>query len=63
VKTASARLIEAYQDQLIALEELRGRMPQLRKARASTIAAQLDALDADLHNAETYIRLPENLEG
>ena len=57
MKTTSARLIEAYQEQLIALEELRGRMPQL-----STIA-QLNALDAELHDAETYIKLPENLEG
>ncbi len=51
MKTASARLIEAYQEQLIALEELPGRMPQLRSER--TIFAQLDALDAELHDAET----------
>lgn len=57
MKTTSARLIEAYQEQLIALEELRGRMPQLRTV------AQLNALDAELHDAETYIKLPENLEG
>jgi site-specific DNA recombinase len=62
VKAASARLIEAYQEQLITLDELRARMPTLRK-RQTTLTAQLDALDAELHDAETYLQLAENLEG
>jgi hypothetical protein len=37
-------------------------MPTLRK-RETTITAQLDALDAELHDAETYLQLAENLEG
>jgi hypothetical protein len=56
-------MIEAYQEQLIALEELRGGCPNCASASDPTIAAQLDALDAELHDAETYIKLPENLEG
>ena len=62
VKAGSARLIEAYQEQLITLDELRARMPTLRK-RETTITAQLAALDAELHDAETYLQLAENLEG
>jgi site-specific DNA recombinase len=62
VKAGSARLIEAYQEQLITLDELRARMPTLRK-RETTITAQLAALAAELHDAETYLQLAENLEG
>ncbi len=62
VKAGNGRLIEAYQEQLITLDELRARMPALRK-REATLAAQLDALDAELHDAETYLQLAENLEG
>src|SRR5207342_24537 len=40
---AVERLIEAYQEQLISLDELRGRMPALRK-RQNTLQAQLDSL-------------------
>ena len=61
-KGAIARLIEAYQEQLISLDELRARTPTLRK-RQTTLPAQLDALDAELHNAETYLKLADTLEG
>ena len=59
---AIGRLIEAYQEQLISLEELRARTPALRK-RQSTLRAQLDTLDAELHDAETYLQLADTLEG
>ena len=39
---AIERLIEAYQEQLISLDELRARMPTLRK-RQTTLHAQLDS--------------------
>jgi site-specific DNA recombinase len=58
---AIGRLIEAYQEQLVSLDELRARMPALRK-RQSTLRAQLDALDTELHDAETYLKLADNLE-
>jgi site-specific DNA recombinase len=58
---ATARLIEAYQEQLISLEELRARMPALRK-RQSTLQAQLDSLDAELHDAATYLQLADTLD-
>jgi site-specific DNA recombinase len=62
VRAGTGRLIEAYQEQLIALEELRERMPKLRK-RESTLTAQLVALEGELHDAETYLKLAETLEG
>jgi site-specific DNA recombinase len=60
--TAITRLIEAYQEQLLSLEELRGRMPGLRK-RQTTLRAQLDALETELHDAETYLKLADTLDG
>jgi site-specific DNA recombinase len=59
---AVERLIEAYQEQLISLDELRARTPALRK-RQSTLQAQLDTLTNELHNAETYLKLADTLEG
>ncbi len=61
-EAAIARLIEAYQEQLISLDELRARTPELRK-RQTALRAQLDALDAELHDAETYLKLADTLEG
>jgi site-specific DNA recombinase len=61
-EAAIARLIEAYQEQLLSLEELRARMPALRK-RQTTLRAQLDALANELHDAETYLKLADTLEG
>jgi hypothetical protein len=58
---ALERLIEAYQEQLITLEELRARTPALRK-RETTMQAELDALDTELHDAESYLKLTETLE-
>jgi site-specific DNA recombinase len=61
-RNALRRLIDGYQEQLISLEELRARTPELRK-REATLRAQLDGLDAELHDAETYLKLTETLEG
>ncbi len=59
--TAISRLVEAYQEQLLSLDELRSRMPALR-AKQQTVGAQLDALDAQLIDQETTLKLAENLE-
>ena len=61
-QTALRRLLDGYQEQLITLEELRVRSPELRK-REATVQAQLAALDAELHDAETYLKLTETLDG
>jgi len=60
--TAISRLVEAYQEQLLSLAELRERMPTLR-AKEQTLRAQLDALEAELVDQETYLKLAETLEG
>ncbi len=60
--TAISRLLEAYQEQLLSLDELRSRMPALR-AKQQTLHAQLDALDAQLVDQQTTLKLAENLEG
>jgi site-specific DNA recombinase len=61
-RATTGRLIEAYQEQLITLDELRARMPDLRK-RETALAAQLDALSTELHDAETYLKLADTLHG
>ena len=60
--TAISRLVEAYQEQLLSLAELRERMPTLR-AKEQTLRGQLDALEAELVDQETYLKLAETLEG
>jgi site-specific DNA recombinase len=62
-KTAQAikRLINAFQEELISLDELRTRMPDLRSREAS-LRHQLDALDSQLADREVYLRLADNLE-
>ena len=60
--TASiTRLIKAYQEELISLDELRERMPELR-ARETSLRSQLDALAAQLVDRDAYLKLAENLE-
>jgi site-specific DNA recombinase len=61
-RAAITRLIEAYQEQLISLDELRTRMPLLRR-REATVQAQLAALEAELLDADTYLALAQSLEG
>lgn len=55
------RLLQAYQEELVSLEELRERMPELRK-KQSTLRAQLDALEMEKLDQHTYVALAENLE-
>jgi site-specific DNA recombinase len=63
-KTTSAitRLIGAYQEDLLSLDELRARMPDLR-ARETSLRHQAQALDAQLADREVYLKLAGNLEG
>jgi len=63
-KTAAAitRLIGAYQEELISLDELRDRMPELR-TRESGLRRQLHALDSSLADREVYLKLADDLEG
>ena len=56
------RLIKAYQEDLISLDELRERVPALR-ARETSLSGQLEAVAAQLVDREAYLKLAENLEG
>lgn len=55
-------MIEAYQEQLITIDELRTRMPGLR-ARQANLRSQLDALQAQLADRDAYLQLADDLEG
>ena len=56
------RLVQAYQEDLLTLDELRARMPELR-AKETSLRGALASLDAQLLDHETYLALAENLEG
>lgn len=58
---AITRLINAFQEELISLDELRARMPDLRSREAS-LRHQLDALASQLADREGHLRLADNLE-
>lgn len=60
--TAKNRLLEAYQEQLLSLDELRGRMPELRRREAS-VRMQVEALETQMIDRAAYLKLVENLEG
>ena len=59
--TAISRLIGAYQEELISLDELRTRIPELR-ARETGLRHQVDALESQLADREVYLKLADNLE-
>ena len=55
-------MIEAFGEQLITIDELRARMPDLR-ARETNLRNQIQALDAQLADREAYLTLAADLEG
>jgi len=56
------RLVKAYQEDLLTLDELRARMPDLR-AKETSIRGSLASLEAQLLDRDTYLKLAEDLEG
>ncbi len=62
LRGARTRLLEAYQEQLLSLEELRERLPALRQ-RELAAEAQLATFETELTAAEAYMALAESLEG
>jgi len=55
------RLLNAYQEDLLSLEELRKRMPELRK-REQTIQSELHSLESANVDQQTYLQLADNIE-
>ena len=59
--TTITRMIEAFGEQLITIDELRARIPDLR-ARQANLRGQLDALDNQLTDQQIYLTLASDLE-
>jgi site-specific DNA recombinase len=59
--TAITRMIEAFQEQLVTIDELRTRMPDLR-ARETNLRNQISALDAQHADRERYLTLATTVE-
>jgi len=55
------RLLDAYQEELVSLEDLRGRMHELRR-REKAIHAELQSLEAATSDTETYLRIANTAE-
>ena len=60
--TSITAMIQAYSEQLITIDELRARMPDLR-TREQNLRSQLGALDAQAADRDTYLKLADDLEG
>jgi site-specific DNA recombinase len=59
---STAALITALAEQLITIDELRSRMPDLR-ARETNLKNQIAALDAQAADRDAYLKLADDLEG
>jgi site-specific DNA recombinase len=62
VQKSMDRLMTAYQEDLLSLEDLRRRMPELRKREQST-QTELSSLLNQLADRAGYLRLVETLSG
>ena len=60
--TKMGKLLDAYQEGLIDLEELRKRMPGLRK-RQEALKVELKKLEVSALDNQRFLRLAENIEG
>ena len=61
LERAGARLVTAYQEELIGLDELRSRMPAMRR-RKRVLEAELEAIESAAGERERYLRIAETLE-
>ena len=60
VRKRMERLLTAYQEELLSLDELRTRMPALRQ-REQAVHAELQALNAQTADRAAYLRLAQTL--
>ena len=60
LESSTGRLVTAYQEELISLEDLRRRMPKLRKQQQA-IESELRSLELAAVDQATYVRLAETL--
>ncbi len=59
--TAVNRMIQAFSEQLITIDELRARMPDLR-THQQNLRGQIGALDAQQADRDAYLKLADDLE-
>ncbi|MBN1636068.1 MAG: recombinase family protein, partial [Deltaproteobacteria bacterium] len=55
------KLLDAYQEDLIQLDELRSRMPELRK-REKSLNEELNCIESDLVDQRSFLKVAENME-
>jgi len=60
VRKSMERLMTAYQEDLVSLDELRSRMPDLRQ-REKAAHSELQAIATQAHDRASYLRLAETL--
>jgi site-specific DNA recombinase len=56
------KLIDAYQEGLLELDELRNRMPDLRK-RKEALLSELRTIESAVTDQQTFLRMADNIEG
>jgi site-specific DNA recombinase len=61
IQKAIEKLLDAYQENLLQLDELRQRMPELRK-REKALHAELQSLEAAAVDQHTFLRLAGTME-
>ena len=62
IRKSMERLMTAYQEDLMSLDDLRHRMPDLRK-REQANSAELNAIESQLVDRAGYLRLAETVTG
>lgn len=62
VRKRMERLLTAYQEDLLSLDELRRRMPELRQ-RESALQAEIKAINTQMPDQIGYLRLAQTLSG
>ena len=60
IRNAIERLVNAYQEELITIDELRQRMPELRR-QEQAVHAEIQSVMNLARETETYLRLAESL--
>ncbi len=61
VQSGIGKLLDAYQDSVLTLDELRQRVPNLRK-REEALKAELHGLEAMAIDKQAYLQLAEGVE-
>ena len=56
------KLLDAYQEDLVSLGELRKRLPELRK-KEEALKSELNSIEAATANQSSFFRLASNIEG